>query len=172
MLLETARTISRPITLADASEAFAWFGDPEVMRYIPMGHDASIADTEARIGRYMKHQESYGFGKCVIADRATGELIGDAGLYQLPENMGIELGYRIRRSHWGQGLATEVAMGWIEAAPEFIADSTLYAFALPENAASLHIIRKLGFAYLRDETVYGKRAPLYSISLSVPNNEA
>ena len=107
-LVETSRTSMRPFDLGDAEEAFSWLSDSAVMQYIPFGADSTIEDTIARIGRYIDHQNKYGFSKWVVEDRETKRLVGDAGFYVMPEDMGIELGYRLARSHWGRGLATEV----------------------------------------------------------------
>ena len=164
-ILETERTFSRPFEPDDAAEAFSWLSDPEVMRYIPSPPDAKLADTVARLRRYITHQETNGFSKWIIIDRLTQRPIGDAGLYHLPEGKGIELGYRIARAHWGTGLATEVARKWIEVAPEFLDISTLFAFTHPANATSQHILQKLGFTYKRMETLYGWEAPFYELAL-------
>ncbi|MEM1294564.1 MAG: GNAT family N-acetyltransferase [Verrucomicrobiota bacterium] len=164
-VLETRRTMMRPFQISDAEESYSWLGDPEVMRYIPFGADSCVADTVERIDRYIQHQNRHGFSKWVIADRDSQKLIGDAGLFHLPDGRRIELGYRLASSYWGQGLATEVARSWIEVANEFVKDSTLYAFAHPENAASLHLLRKLGFHFLGNETFYEIEAPLFELDL-------
>lgn len=164
-LLETERALLRPFQPADAAEAFSWFGDAEVMRHIPLGADQTSADSAARIGRYIDHQNRYGFSKWVIIDRESQKLVGDSGLYYLPDGKRVELGYRLARAWWGRGLATEVAQRWIEAAHEFTEHPTLHAFAHPENAPSLQILRKLGFTYLQHETFYGLNAPVYTLPL-------
>jgi RimJ/RimL family protein N-acetyltransferase len=43
--IETDRTRMRPFEEADADDAFAWFSDPEAMRFIPRGPDRMIEDT-------------------------------------------------------------------------------------------------------------------------------
>jgi RimJ/RimL family protein N-acetyltransferase len=53
--IETARTRMRPFEEADAEEAFAWFSDAEVMRFIPGGADATLEDTRRRIAGYREH---------------------------------------------------------------------------------------------------------------------
>lgn len=155
----------RPFHLRDADEAFTWFSDLDVMRYIPFGADSTIDQTRSRISRYIGHQNQYGFSKWVIVDRETNHLIGDSGFYSLPDSKGIELGYRLSRPYWGCGLATEVARRWIEVASEFLEESTLFAFAHPDNAASLRVMHKLGFKFSRNETLYGLKAPLFALPL-------
>ncbi len=166
-ILETERTLLRPFQPADATDAFSWFGDAEVMRHIPLGADSTSADTAARLGRYIEHQECQGFSKWVIVDRQSQRLMGDAGLYFLPDGKRVELGYRLARAWWGQGLAVEVAQRWIEVAHEFIGETTLHAFAHPENTPSLHILGKLGFTYLQHETFYGLNAPVFTLRLTI-----
>jgi hypothetical protein len=48
-------------------------------------------------------------------------------------------------------------------ADDFFSERTTFAFAHPENKSSLHVMTKLGFTFLRNETLYGLDAPLYSL---------
>jgi hypothetical protein len=43
----TPRTIIRPFSIEDAQKAFAWFGNPEVMKFTPSG----LQETPCRMGR-------------------------------------------------------------------------------------------------------------------------
>ncbi len=66
--------------------------------------------------------------------------VGKAGAYALPE-----VGFLLRRDLWGQGLATEAMEAVI---PHIFATSEvaeLTADVDPRNAASLGLLRKLGF---------------------------
>ena len=51
-LIETRRLILRPFKSDDVEAAFAWFGDPIVMRFTPSGPDTSIEQTKARLARF------------------------------------------------------------------------------------------------------------------------
>jgi len=111
-----------------------------------------------------------GFSKWIILERESNHPVGDAGFYYLPDGKRIELGYRLARSHWGRGLATEVASRWIEVAGDILPSEIIYSFAHPENKASFQVMKKLGFSYLGDETFYGMRSPLYSTQLPTCRN--
>jgi len=165
-VLSTARTHLRPFELTDADAAFAWFSDPEVMRYIPSPPDATVHQTEERIGRYMEHGRNHGFSKWIVLDEKTGAPIGDAGFYTIPGSNRVELGYRLARKEWGKGLATEIAARWLEVADEWYGFRELFAFAHPENKPSLHVMEKLGFRYSHTEKIYGMDAPLYRLLLA------
>jgi RimJ/RimL family protein N-acetyltransferase len=167
-ILETARTFLRPFTLSDAEAAFGWFHDPDVMRFIPHGPDATLEASAARISRYLDHEKKFGFSKWIILDRATGLPIGDSGFFYLPDLKRVELGYRLAKSWWKRGLATEVASKWIEMARPWYGFERVFAFAHPENPASLHVMEKVGFRYSHNEELYGTTSPLYTMELTSP----
>jgi RimJ/RimL family protein N-acetyltransferase len=164
--LETARTWLRPFEESDADIAHAWFSDAEVMRFIPSGADATLTDSQGRIGRYRAHEALDGFSKWLVLDKETDRPIGDSGFHTLPGGNSndpprSELGYRLARAWWGRGLATEIARRWLDVAGCWYGFSQVFAFAHPDHTASLRVIRKLGFTYLHRETFYGMEAPLW-----------
>ncbi|MFD0892842.1 GNAT family N-acetyltransferase [Luteolibacter ambystomatis] len=165
-VLETERTFLRPFQASDATASFAWFSDPEVMRFIPNGRDETLEQTSARVARYMAHQEAHGFSKWIVIDRASGRPVGDAGFVMLPDGRRPELGYRFARPWWGRGLATEVSRRWIEVASPWFGFTRIHAFALPENQASRHVMEKVGFTFAAEEALYGVKVPLYSLDLA------
>ena len=54
------------------------------------------------------------------------------------------------REFWGQGLATEVATSFLEAAFGPLALRDVVAFTLPSNRASRRVMEKLGLHYERE----------------------
>jgi RimJ/RimL family protein N-acetyltransferase len=70
--METRRLILRPFESEDAEAAYAWFGDPIVMRFTPAGPDTSIEQTKARLANYQVHQTEHGFSKWIVLDRHLG----------------------------------------------------------------------------------------------------
>jgi len=93
------------------------------------------------------------------------------GIFYLPDLRRVELGYRLARPWWGRGLATEVASRWIEVAHAWYGFDQVYAFAHPENAPSLHVMKKMGFRYSHREELYGMDAPLYVRELKAPRSQ-
>jgi [ribosomal protein S5]-alanine N-acetyltransferase len=106
----THRLSMRPFEQTDAEAAFAWFGDPIVMRFTPTDPDASIEHTNKRLVKYQEHQAVDGFSKWIILDRTSETPIGDAGLLLLEDYGWIDFGFRLARSYWGKGLATEAGL--------------------------------------------------------------
>lgn len=162
-IIETTRLFLRPFQAADAPLAYPWLTDAEIMRYMPTGQDHTLEQVEARVARYITHQERYGYSRWLIYDRTSGEAIGDAGLLTLPETGEIELGYRLVKPRWGQGLATEAAQGWLDYAFGQLGLAELIAFSHPDNSASVRVMQKCGFHFLRQDQVSGMEVVVYGI---------
>jgi len=159
--LETERTLIRPFESADADAAHVWFSDPGVMRFIPAGGDATLDDTRRRIAAYIAHQEKWGFSKGIVIHRASGEPIGDSGLYHLPDGARVELGFRFKREFWGRGYAVEVGRAWIRRFDETMPGRTLFADVHPDHHRSRRVLEKLGFRLSHSELVHGMTMQIF-----------
>jgi [ribosomal protein S5]-alanine N-acetyltransferase len=166
-MLETPRLIIRPYTLNDAIPAFALFNDSDVMEFIPGGIDHSLDDTEKRINNYINHYKTFGFGKYVLIDKFTYELIGDCGISRIENTEINELGYRIRKKYWNQGFATEAAKAVIKYAFQTLKFQDLHAIVEPQNGKSIYILEnKLGFKYIGQLYCYGLTFDLYKLQFT------
>lgn len=150
----------RPFTLADVPAAHLVYSDPDVMRFVGHGAVSSITGTESMVRQYMAHQRTHGFGFWAVTDRATGVLIGDAGLARTIDGE-VEMGYTLAKAWWGRGLGTEAATLCVEAARGLLGIERLRALVEEPNLASRHVLEKLGFerdgvtmAFEREHLVY------------------
>ena len=107
--IETQRLLLRQLTRDDVDAIFAIIGDPIAMQYYPRTFERE--DAVEWIERNRRRYESDGYGLLAIVLKSSGEVIGDCGLsWQLADNETVlELGYHLRRDHWGHGYATEAA---------------------------------------------------------------
>jgi RimJ/RimL family protein N-acetyltransferase len=96
-------------------------------------------------------------------DRHSGRPIGDSGLLALQEYGWIDLGFRLAKPYWGQGLATEAAFAWVQAAFDDFHIDRLTAFVHPENVASIRVLEKLRFHAERRDTIMGMNSILFSL---------
>jgi len=163
-MIETNRLFIRPFEMTDIDEA-KWFQDKELMKFIPGGADKDTEQTGKRILGYIKHFNDYGFSKYILIDKYSKETIGDAGIMYLNGGDRVELGYRIKRDYWGQGLATEAANILTDHFFKLKIGNTLYAIASPDNHISIKILTdKLKFIYQKNEILFGTEMNLYSFS--------
>lgn len=130
--------------------AMGLWGDAEVTRLI--GGPFSGAQVRERLAREIATFRQHGMQYWPVFLLASGEHIGCCGLrpYRL-ENRVYELGFHIRKAHWGRGYAQEGARTVIGYAFGALGAAALFAGHHPANEASRRLLRKLGFEYTHDE---------------------
>lgn len=152
--LESPRLRLRRFGDADR-EAFAAINrDPEVMANLLGPLDR--AGSDALIDRINALIDQHGYGFFCAELRATGACIGMIGLapvkFPLPRAGGpleadrreVEIGWRLARSQWGQGLAQEGARRALDFAFDELALSEVVSFTSLDNVRSYTVMERLG----------------------------
>lgn len=123
--------------------------DPEVMRFYPGPLTRRQSDELAV--RLSAHIAEHGFGLWAAELLDTGEYVGFIGLQHVPFEAAftpaVELGWRLRTSMWGRGLATEGARGAAEFAFDALGLREIVAMARADNLASVRVMRRLGMIH-------------------------
>jgi [ribosomal protein S5]-alanine N-acetyltransferase len=156
-LIVTSRLELRPFRPEDAAELHEIFSDPET-HTIGQGPFTSLAETAAWISRRAETERQHGLLWYAACDRAGGRILGNCGLFAgRTGSAEPEIGYEIRRSCQGRGLATEAAGAVLDDA---LASgiSRVWATIRPRNTASLRVAVKIGMTprYTRPDS----RGPL------------
>lgn len=124
--------------------------DPEVMRYFPAPLDREQSD--AMVRRMHDLIEAQGWGLWAVERRDTGALVGFTGLavprHPLPFQPCVEVGWRLARSEWGHGFATEAARAALQVAFEELGLSEVVSFTAVPNMRSRAVMERL--AMVRD----------------------
>ena len=145
-ILETSRTRLRPLDSQDSEAMYELFSDPETMKYWSTEPVTDIAGAQKMVEDDIDWIKG---GKALlwaITLPPSDKVLGKCVLFQFsPENRRAELGYIINRSHWGQGLMTEVLASVINFAFDRLDLHRLEVDTDPENIGSLRIMEKLGF---------------------------
>jgi [ribosomal protein S5]-alanine N-acetyltransferase len=168
--LRTARLLLRPFRAGDLPAYIAIRADPETARYLP-GGSAAAAEAPERARRTI---EAWGAGAWAEGGYAPwaverdGRLIGHLGLRYLPEIEATELLYLFERLTWGHGFATEGGRAAIDFARDRLGLGYLVALAVPENAASIAVMRRCGFVYEGPIHIFGMQAARYGLRLRQP----
>jgi RimJ/RimL family protein N-acetyltransferase len=154
-MLETSRLILKPATIEDADNLFQLNSDPEVMRYTGDKKFHSTLEAQKIINENLIPQfNHYKMGRFMIFLK-DGTFIGWCGLKYFLETDEVDLGYRLKRSYWGQGFATEASKACLEYGFKVLRINRIIAKAMPENIGSIKVMQKLGMTfrgYLRDPT--------------------
>jgi RimJ/RimL family protein N-acetyltransferase len=159
--IETARLRLRIPRPSDLEDFFGILGDPQVARYVGNGQPATREETETALTSIIDHWKRHGFGRWIAMDLHTDKLIGYGGLRSL---LGTpEVVYHFGSSHWGKGLATEMARAALRYGFEEHRFERIVAIAKPANAASIRVMEKIGMKYERHACYYGVDVVQYGI---------
>ena len=153
VFLETDRLVLRQFTTADAGLLTDLDADPDVMRYVTGGAPTTREEIEteflpAFLGYYRRYQ---GYGFWAAIEKPTGDFLGWFHFRPPPgaAQDHAELGYRLRRSAWGQGYATEGSRALIRRGFTEFGVQVVTAGAMPANAASRRVMEKAGLSLVR-----------------------
>ncbi|GAA1032950.1 GNAT family N-acetyltransferase [Virgisporangium ochraceum] len=168
--LETPRLRLRRWRADDLDAMARINAHPDVLRWIGNGSGHGRSETAAEIERFELFWREHGFGRFAVDDRATGELLGFAGMSiptDVPEIIpAVEIGWRFKRSSWGQGFATEAAGAALGFAAT-VGLERIVAVHVVGNDASARVMQKLGmrFELASVDTIYGLPVHVYAIDL-------
>jgi len=157
--LETERLILRRLTEGDVDHLLELDSDPEVMRYLTGGIPHTREEIATKVlPHYLDHYRRYDeFGFWAAIEKATGAFVGWFHLRPHRENRDeIELGYRLKRTAWGMGYATEGARGLIEKGFTELGVDKVVAGTLVDNIRSRRVLERLGMR-IEEEFVYPEK---------------
>jgi RimJ/RimL family protein N-acetyltransferase len=160
--LETERLILRPHRREDFDACAAMWANPEVVRYIG-GKPFTREEVWARLLRYAGHWQWLGFGFWALEEKATGAFAGELGFAEFmrdldPPIVGTpEVGWVLAPHAHGKGYATEAVLAVVAWGDAKFHGGRTVCLIDPENAASIRVAQKSGFAHPR--TVNYKNHP-------------
>jgi [ribosomal protein S5]-alanine N-acetyltransferase len=157
----TERLSLRPFHMLDGEAMFHIFGDPEVMRF------GDGVQTKRWVQNWLhtcleRYYQTWGFGPYAVVEKQSQQVIGYCGLFFFPDINGqpeVEMGYRLARSAWGRGYATEAVSTVRDFAFSTLSMKRLIAIIDPANSASIHVAEKVGMRYEQDVMLDGYTHP-------------
>lgn len=136
--------VLRELTLADAVPLEEVLCDPIVMRY---GFLRTPDDCVAFVDEAREMYDAYDLGPWAVCLGDDPALVGYCALrrgldWQADDE--IEIGYRLARRVWGQGIATAAAAQARDLAFGTYGAGSLLAAIDPNNAASIRVAERIG----------------------------
>jgi RimJ/RimL family protein N-acetyltransferase len=147
--LITARLRLRQWRASDLEPFAALNADPQVMEFMP--GCLSRTESAALAGRCEAEIGALGFGLWAVELRASGAFMGFVGLrapsFEAHFTPCIEIGWRLERSSWGRGFATEAGRECLRFAFESLALGEVVSFTVPLNRRSRAVMERLGMRH-------------------------
>ena len=146
IILETKRLLLRRFVIEDLDALFAFYSDPDVVRYIP---DAprTYEETREELEWFRNgHPKFPGLGLWATIYKETKQFIGRCGLlpWTIDEQQEVEVAFALSKAYWGQGVATEVARSLVQYGFEHLQLSRLICLIDHDNQASINVATKIG----------------------------
>ena len=151
--IETERLILRTVTIDDADAIFKWTSDPDVNRYMiyPLHKDIEVT-RQWLMSRDTDGDDEFDLG---FELKETGELVGMGGLCYHDDIDAWNIGYNLRKDHWGQGLVPEAMKAIIECVDKEKGIRAIIGEFAKDNLKSKRVMEKLGMTYWKN-SVYSK----------------
>lgn len=153
IFLETERLVLRQFTESDVDNLVELDSDPEVMRFINGGRPTSRREIESDVlPAFLDYYGRFaGYGFWAAIEKSGGRFVG--WFHFRPAKAappdGVELGYRLLKSVWGKGYATEGSRALIHKGFAELGVERVVAFTMVVNVASRRVMEKAGLRLVR-----------------------
>ena len=120
-----------------------------------MGDTLTRSQSDAQIRDFDTHERQHGFTFWAIELPNFKPCIGFVGLqrtdYHSHFTPAIEIGWRLDRSFWGHGYATEAASAVLDHAFDKLELEEVVAVTVPQNVKSQSVMKRLGMTYTSED---------------------
>ena len=144
--LVTSRLRLRQWRESDREPFAAMNADPAVMEFFPS--PLSRQSSDASIDQWQSQFSSQGWSNWAVEVLESGQFIGFLGLSVprrvLPFSPCVEIGWRLARSSWGHGFATEGGRAALQVAFGQIGLPEVVSFTTVRNLRSRAVMERLG----------------------------
>ena len=127
--------------------------DPQVQRFLGPVPENPTADMFSRALRAAGSWQLYGYGMFLVQEKASGDFIGQAGVFHSLRGFGKglddvpEAAWMIAQKHWGKGYALEAMTAALDWFDHQHSHNRVACIIDPENTASVRLAARLGFLH-------------------------
>lgn len=146
--LKTERLLLRQWLPEDAAPFAELNADPQVMEHFPARLSAAESDTA--MARYRQSIVEQGWGFWAAQELTTGQFIGFVGLnrprFEAAFTPCVEIGWRLQRSAWGQGYASEAARACLQFGFGTLKLTEIVSITFRGNLRSQRVMQRIGMS--------------------------
>ncbi|MFI5492247.1 GNAT family N-acetyltransferase [Actinoplanes sp. NPDC051859] len=146
--LKTARLLLRQWRDEDTLPWAAMNADPAVREHFPS--ILTYGQSAASLVSFRDDLDRRGWGWWALEVAATGEFVGMAGLDPVDSGLpfaGVEVGWRLARSAWGEGYATEAGHACLDFGFDVLGLPEILAITAAGNERSRAVMHRLGMSH-------------------------
>jgi len=145
---ETERLVLRQFRTSDAPFTLRLLNEPSFIENIA---DRGVRTLEQAV-RYLldgpiASYQRHGHGLYLVELKHSLQPIGMCGVLKRNRFPDVDLGYAFLPEFWSQGFALESASAVLNLVRDVLRAPRIVAFVSKGNAASIRLLRKLGFSY-------------------------
>jgi ribosomal-protein-alanine N-acetyltransferase len=142
MTIATHRLHIRPMTTLDNEFVWNLLNSDAWIQYIGNRNINSLADADAYIDKIRNNSNVCYW---TVGTKGEGERAGLVTLIQRDYLDAFDIGFAFLPEYWGCGYAFEAVTAVLQHLSLVRPQEKIYAVTLPENAASIKLLGKLGF---------------------------
>lgn len=172
-IVETARLLLRTATPDDAPFYLELLNQPAWIANIGDRGVRTLDEARAalRFGPILMQQER-GFSMYMVMRKSDGASLGMCGLIRRDILPDVDIGYAIAEQYCGHGYAFEAAAAVLQHARDTLGLTRLLGITGPSNAASNHLLRKLGLRFETVTLLAGRDTPTNLYAIDFPPTHA
>lgn len=144
--IDTERLHLRRWRFFDREPFAALNADPEVMEHFPT--PLTEAESGDLVDRIRAQFDELGYGLWALEVRGQGAFIGYTGLalqtFEAPFTPAVEIGWRLARSAWGKGYASEAARAAVADGFDRVGLDEIVSLTAVTNRRSQAVMERLG----------------------------
>jgi [ribosomal protein S5]-alanine N-acetyltransferase len=144
-ILKTERLILRNLVPEDQADVFAIYSNPAVTRLCDMTTLENLRQAGATTRVFQAEFEQNSGVRWAITQKGSTRLIGLCGIGWYRHNFSALLSYDLNQSYWNLGLMTEAVRAVVRYAFAQPGMNRITATTVPENPASIQVLRHAGF---------------------------
>jgi RimJ/RimL family protein N-acetyltransferase len=153
LFIETERLYIRELLPEDEEGMYEMDSNPAVHKYIAQKPVHTRQESREVINYVRQQYKDNGVGRWAIIEKGSNDFLGWTGFKLMTETVNgqtnyYDYGYRLSQRAWGKGIATESGRASLQYGIEQMGLWPVFAMTDVNNAASRHVLEKLGFRFV------------------------